>query len=125
MHHAAYGINLTVHEFIEKIAAHYHMFYDILLYVILLPFSISIFNTRERVGNNLIHPHFLVNEEKMYGKKYNTEDFFLFTKSIILFFQFNLEVIWTFTVGIMISQIILMTVKNGGALLFGAFMING
>lgn len=38
--------------------------------------AISILNTRVRVGNNLKHSKFYVNENKMYGVKYNREDFF-------------------------------------------------
>lgn len=45
----------------------------------------------------------------------------IFTKSIILFFRFSLEVTWKFTVGMMISQIILTMVRSGGELLFGVF----
>lgn len=38
--------------------------------------AISILNTRERVGNSLLHPQFFVDEEKMRCINYSTEDFF-------------------------------------------------
>lgn len=38
--------------------------------------SISILNARERVGNNMNHPQFFVNEERMYCMKYSAENFF-------------------------------------------------
>lgn len=38
--------------------------------------AIAVFNKRVRVGNNLKHPHFYVNEEKMCCRKYSIEDFF-------------------------------------------------
>ena len=34
------------------------------------------FNNRVRVGNSLKHPHFYVDEEKMYCKEYSVDDFF-------------------------------------------------
>lgn len=32
--------------------------------------AIDVFNNRVRVGNSLKHPHFYVDEEKMYCKEY-------------------------------------------------------
>lgn len=37
--------------------------------------AISIFNTRERVGNSLKHPEFYVEENQMCGNKYSLEEF--------------------------------------------------
>ena len=38
--------------------------------------AIAVFNMRVRVGNNLKHPHFYVDEDKMHCKRYRLEDFF-------------------------------------------------
>lgn len=48
-----------------------------------------------------------------------------FVKSMIHYFLYCLERIWRYLAGMMISQIILMMVKNGGELLFGVYTING
>ena len=48
-----------------------------------------------------------------------------FVKSMIYYFLYRLERIWRYLAGMMISQIILMMVKNGGELLFGVYTING
>ena len=55
-----------------------------------------------------------------YGIPYSKEDF-----RKINDFLYRLERIWRYLAGMMISQIILMMVKNGGELLFGVYTING
>jgi hypothetical protein len=55
-----------------------------------------------------------------YGIPYSKEDFRKINDSL-----YCLERIWRYLAGMMISQIILMMVKNGGELLFGVYTING
>ena len=63
------------------------------------------------------------------AKKYTAADLDWHDKasrsSVEYYFLYRLERIWRYLAGMMISQIILMMVKNGGELLFGVYTING